>query len=82
MWPGAVGQARAARARAVNDLHWRHPRYRWAATEAWLGEPLTPATPEQGWAELVRGTFAPSDRQPRTMSSGGLDRPRPRCAVP
>jgi hypothetical protein len=46
--------ARGRIVRGPNELHWRQPRYRWAATEAWLGEPLVPTTPEEGWAELVR----------------------------
>lgn len=55
--------ARGRIVRGLNDLHWRQPRYRWAATDAWLGEPLAPTTPEEGWAELVRrylGAFGPA----------------------
>lgn len=50
--------ARGRIVRGPNDLHWRQPRYRWAASEAWLGEPLTPTTPQEGWAELARRYLA------------------------
>jgi hypothetical protein len=40
--------ARGRIVRGLNDLHWRQPRYRWAAADAWLGEPMVPTTPEEG----------------------------------
>ncbi|MEP6650443.1 MAG: crosslink repair DNA glycosylase YcaQ family protein, partial [Lapillicoccus sp.] len=55
--------ARGRIVRGSNDLLWRQSRYHWAATDAWLGEPLAPTTPEQGWAELAcryLGAFGPA----------------------
>ncbi len=55
--------ARGRIVRGHNDLRWRQARYRWAATESWLSEPLLPATPDQGYAEFVRrylGAFGPA----------------------
>ena len=55
---GAAGEV----VRGRNAGHWRISRPRWTSTASWLGEPVTPAEPDAGWAEVVRHwlwTFGP-----------------------
>lgn len=44
--------------RATNGGAWTVSRPRWARMECWLGRPLRPPAPEQGFAEVVRRWLA------------------------
>ena len=55
--PRVLGTLAATRRRscgASNEGDWRTSRPRWTLTEEWLGEPVTKASPEAGYLELVR----------------------------
>ena len=48
--------------RGGNAGHWRVSRSPWTSMTSWLGEPMTPAAPEAGYAAMVRHwlwTFGP-----------------------
>ena len=54
--------ARGAIVRGTNASNWRTSRPQWTSMESWLGQSVTPASENDGYAELVRRwlyTFGP-----------------------